>query len=281
MISFVKNPEINLILSDQNASINKKSKNKDVSSPKQVEFTKKEIDVLKKLEKTEIGKAEEKENSNSEKLAKKKNNKSNKKRTSLSLNELKQLKQQLEEENLFLCDILENDENAVIELPKNEIQERNPELEARVQRLKAQQANKAYESMVRNVDARLKMTDPKDSIAFQSESPDHIIDVIIIFLSISVKQINRQLIAVAQFVFSVISGFVFGFIGIELIIGSLDFGFRLLLGIICALVIALAEIYFLAKKLVEEEDAEIEQNKASATVKDIPSVNSKEKIKTK
>lgn len=281
MISFVKNPEINLILSDQNASINKKSKNKDVSTPKQVEFTKKEIDVLKKLEKTEIGKAEEKENSNSEKLAKKKNNKSNKKRTSLSLNELKQLKQQLEEENLFLCDILENDENAVIELPKNEIQERNPELEARVQRLKAQQANKAYESMVRNVDARLKMTDPKDSIAFQSESPDHIIDVIIIFLSISVKQINRQLIAVAQFVFSVISGFVFGFIGIELIIGSLDFGFRLLLGIICALVIALAEIYFLAKKLVEEEDAEIEQNKASATVKDIPSVNSKEKIKTK
>ena len=67
------------------------------------------------------------------------------------------------------------------------------------------------------------------------------------------KQINRQLIAVAQFIFSVVSGFFFGFIGIELIIGELDFGFRLLLGIICALVIALAEIYFLAKKLIEEE----------------------------
>jgi TMEM199 family protein len=67
-----------------------------------------------------------------------------------------------------------------------------------------------------------------------------------------VKQINRQLIAVAQFVFSVIAGFMFGFLGVELIIGSLDFGFRLLLGIICALVIALAEIYFLAKKLNEE-----------------------------
>lgn len=63
------------------------------------------------------------------------------------------------------------------------------------------------------------------------------------------------MIAVAQFVFSVIAGFAFGFIGIELIVGSLDFGFRLLLGIICALVIALAEIYFLAKKLIEEEDA--------------------------
>lgn len=66
---------------------------------------------------------------------------------------------------------------------------------------------------------------------------------------------NRQMIAVAQFIFSVIAGFAFGFIGIELIIGSLDFGFRLLLGIMCALVIALAEIYFLAKKLIEEEDA--------------------------
>lgn len=68
------------------------------------------------------------------------------------------------------------------------------------------------------------------------------------------KQINRHLIAVLQFIFSVAAGFAFGFIGVELIIGDLDFGFRLLLGVICALVIALAEIYFLAKKLNEEFD---------------------------
>lgn len=67
------------------------------------------------------------------------------------------------------------------------------------------------------------------------------------------KQINRQLIAVAQFIFSVLAGFAFGFIGVELIVGNLDFGFRLLLGIICALVIALAEIYFLAMKLNETD----------------------------
>lgn len=35
-------------------------------------------------------------------------------------------------------------------------------------------------------------------------------------------------------------------------VGNLDFGVRLLLGVMCALVIALAEIYFLAKKLNEE-----------------------------
>lgn len=68
----------------------------------------------------------------------------------------------------------------------------------------------------------------------------------------TVKQINKQLIAVAQFIFSVLAGFAFGFIGVELILGNLDFGFRLLLGIICALIIALAEIYFLAVKLNED-----------------------------
>lgn len=81
------------------------------------------------------------------------------------------------------------------------------------------------------------------------------------------KQINRQLIAVAQFVFSVISGFFFGFLGIELIVGNLDFGFRLLLGIICALVIALAEIYFLAKKLNEEMPVETTPVKSAAMKK--------------
>lgn len=68
------------------------------------------------------------------------------------------------------------------------------------------------------------------------------------------------MIAVLQFIFSVLAGFAFGFIGVELIVGNLDFGFRLLLGIICALIIALAEIYFLAKKLNEDLDyAEIQE----------------------
>lgn len=71
------------------------------------------------------------------------------------------------------------------------------------------------------------------------------------------RAINSQLIAILQFVFSVAAGFAFGFIGIALIVGDLDFGFRLLLGIMFALIIALAEIYFLAKKL--NEDYEVKQ----------------------
>lgn len=74
----------------------------------------------------------------------------------------------------------------------------------------------------------------------------------IIFM-FSVKQINRQLIAVLQFVISTAAGFLFGFLGIELMLSTtFDLGFKLLLGIICALIIALAEIYFLAKKLAED-----------------------------
>lgn len=90
------------------------------------------------------------------------------------------------------------------------------------------------------------------------------------------KLINRQLIAVAQFIFSVISGFFFGFLGLELIFGNLDFGFRLLLGIICALVIALAEIYFLAKKL-NEEDANVEVQAKDAK---LSPAKSSDKVKT-
>lgn len=63
---------------------------------------------------------------------------------------------------------------------------------------------------------------------------------------------NRQLIAIGQFILSIFAGFLFGFRGVEWLVGSMDFGFRLLLGVMCALVIALAEIYFLAKKLNEE-----------------------------
>lgn len=66
------------------------------------------------------------------------------------------------------------------------------------------------------------------------------------------KLLNSHLIAIFQFIVSVAAGFAFGFLGVELLIGSLDFGFRLLLGIICALIIALAELYFLAKKLNQD-----------------------------
>ncbi|CAL1681734.1 unnamed protein product [Lasius platythorax] len=125
-----------------------------------------------------------------------------------------------------------DDSNVLLPMPKET--PRNPELEARIQKLRAQQNAREYQTMTKSIDSMRKFL-PEDSIAYQ------------------MKQINKQLIAVAQFIFSVIAGFAFGFIGVELIIGNLDFGFRLLLGIICALIVALAEIYFLAMKLNEND----------------------------
>jgi len=70
--------------------------------------------------------------------------------------------------------------------------------------------------------------------------------------------INRQLIAVFQFIVSVAAGFMFGFKGIEMMQDEeLDFGFRLLLGVAIALIIALADMYFLAKKLSEADGEDL------------------------
>lgn len=154
----------------------------------------------------------------------------------LNLDDVKWLNKYLEgyresaEEKVYLHELLEG---ADIKLPQPKVTPRNPELEARIQKLKAQQSAREYEAMTKSVD-NVRRRLPEDTIAYQ------------------MKQINKQLIAVAQFIFSVLAGFAFGFIGVELIVGNLDFGFRLLLGIICALVIALAEIYFLAMKLNED-----------------------------
>lgn len=169
-------------------------------------------------------------------IAIKKSTKDKQKDILLKLNELRWLNKYLEEyrtinmESIYLHELLQEDD---IKLPTPKVTPRNPELEARMQKLRAQQNAIKYRAMTKNVDTATRNL-PEDSISYQ------------------MKQINKQLIAVAQFVFSVLAGFAFGFIGVELIVGNLDFGFRLLLGIICALIIALAEIYFLAIKLNED-----------------------------
>ncbi|XP_037728749.1 uncharacterized protein LOC119559751 [Drosophila subpulchrella] len=133
---------------------------------------------------------------------------------------------------VFLHQLIESCE---LILPENEMKPRNPELEARCQRLRAEQHNRDYLKMTKNVDAGLKHY-PEDTISYQ------------------IKSLNKQIIAVVQFIFSVAAGFTFGFFGVNLMVGPLPFGFRILLGVIVALIIALAEMYFLAKKLHEYDE---------------------------
>ncbi|XP_001358777.2 transmembrane protein 199 [Drosophila pseudoobscura] len=134
--------------------------------------------------------------------------------------------------NIFLYELIESSD---LLLPENEMKPRNPDLEARCERLRAEQHNREYHKMTKNVDAGLKHY-PEDTIAYQ------------------IKSLNKQIIAVVQFVFSVAAGFTFGFFGVNLMVGPLPFGFRILLGVIVALIIALAEMYFLAKKLHEYDE---------------------------
>ncbi|XP_060537227.1 transmembrane protein 199 [Cylas formicarius] len=159
----------------------------------------------------------------------------------LSLHDLHWLYSYIKNENkcggqkVYLHELLEGSD---VILPKNQEIPRSEELDKRCKRLKAEQDTKEYQKMTKNVDNSRKRL-PEDTIGYQ------------------IRQLNKQLIAIFQFILSVVAGFAFGFIGVELLIGNLDFGFRLLLGIICALVIALAELYFLAKKL--NEDLQYEQ----------------------
>lgn len=163
MISFLKTPEINVLFPKSAKNIVNKSKKNDTAEDKPISFSDYELNLLKKLENYEISKEEAEEEDDSDQKKKK----SSKKDTiSVTIKGLKEVKNSLND-NEFLCDLLED---AAIELPQNEIVERNPELEERIEKLKAQQQNRAYESMVRNVDTRRKHTEPEDSIAFQSES---------------------------------------------------------------------------------------------------------------
>lgn len=64
---------------------------------------------------------------------------------------------------------------------------------------------------------------------------------------------DRQLIGVLQLLVSIATGFLFGYKGIEWIVGNIETSARILLGVFCAIIIGIAELYFLIKKLSEPE----------------------------
>jgi len=80
-----------------------------------------------------------------------------------------------------------------------------------------------------------------------------IFDWLIIVLNFTVKVLNRQLLEVMGFVISLFAAFMFGFVGINFMIGPLDLGIRALLGVVIALIVAVAELYFLARTFGDHE----------------------------
>ena len=64
---------------------------------------------------------------------------------------------------------------------------------------------------------------------------------------------NSQLIEVFGFFVTMAAAFAFGFFGINYMIGPLDLGLRSILGVVIALVVAIAELYFMARVLGDYE----------------------------
>lgn len=160
MHSFIKNPELTFIISDNNVVKFDKKKLETINNQYLIEFSKEELEILKKLNDVEC-----KEPENDE-ILKKSPKKHRGKKKEVTLSELKSIKSQLGEDK-YLCDVLDKIE---VKLPENEIVERNPELEKRIQRLKAQQSNLEYNNMTKNVDASRKAHEPTESISYQRKS---------------------------------------------------------------------------------------------------------------
>ena len=128
---------------------------------------------------------------------------------------------------------------------------RNPELQARIERLRKEQEQREYDKMVHNVSRAKEFKD--ESIAAECN-----IHQIRSYLSANhfcnaVKLMNSQLIEVLGFVVSLFAAFAFGFTGINYMVGPLDYGIRALLGVVIALIVAVAELYFLARTLGDYE----------------------------
>lgn len=147
-----------------------------------VKYTAEEEQFLRELELDEASEAEFKEliapeDSDDEEtedssVTKKKDGGKPKQRPLINLKDVKWLDQVLQEKrkngetDVYLHELLENCE---LVLPENEVLERNPELEARCQKLRQKQEEYLYHKMTRNVDNSFKDSAPEDSISFQSE----------------------------------------------------------------------------------------------------------------
>jgi len=123
-------------------------------------------------------------------------------------------------------------------LPEPKIAPRNPELEARIQKLKAQQEQKDYEKMTDNVDPWRKV-----EIVDRMDKP----------ISKQLEEINRYLLLVFQFVLSMASAFAFGYLAPFYFYGTVAVGPRLLYGIISAFVVGMADLYFVMRHLLQIE----------------------------
>lgn len=120
-------------------------------------------------------------------------------------------------------------EGSDLVLPENIPEPRNAELEARCQKLRAQMENRQYKDMVKNVD--------RSQHDYFTAGKD-------------VKEMNRQLVSVFNFLITVGGAFAFGYKATEYTFTGYSnvFGLQLIAGLTFATVVFFADLYFLLKE---------------------------------
>ncbi|KAH3891588.1 transmembrane protein 199-like isoform X2 [Dreissena polymorpha] len=126
--------------------------------------------------------------------------------------------------NIYLHELIQGCD---VCLPTVELASRDPELEARCKRLRAQQENREYKKMVREVDKK-----DRDYFAPGKD----------------LKEMNRQMVSVFNFIVTVGGAFAFGYKGVEYSFHGDTFAFQLIVGLSLATVVFFADLYFLLKE---------------------------------
>lgn len=122
-----------------------------------------------------------------------------------------------------------------IVLPKYEPPPRNPELEARVQKLRFEQENREYKNMTKSVDA-----------VHQNETSG------LGEIGRELRSVNKQIVAGLQYLISIIGTFFAIFIAVGMT--TPDYGVRALVATISAVIVGLAEMFFIIRDDLREEN---------------------------
>ncbi|CAG0893119.1 unnamed protein product [Darwinula stevensoni] len=127
-------------------------------------------------------------------------------------------------------------EESMVVLPRPYIPPRNPELEKRIQRLRKEQENRQYQEMTKNLTFS-RQKPQQDTIGFQ------------------MRELNAQIISVAQFIVTVGGAFVFVYKAMEYGLPTPYIPGQVLAGIFAAIIVAVAELYFLMKEIAHSDRA--------------------------
>lgn len=127
---------------------------------------------------------------------------------------------------VYLHKLLEGSELC---LPTPVTPPRNPELEARVQKLKAQQLNRDYDRMTSDVDVCRARSSPFTKVGAE------------------VRQLKQQSWALVNLLVTVAGTFAFFYKAVEYSLPDPHIPLQVLVGLIASIVVAVAELYFLIR----------------------------------